>query len=69
MEANQVPNPAQLRTQARPAPDCLPGRHCERHARGLGGCIAGECNRPAPAEAGHPLPPAKVQAYADTGPR
>ena len=45
-----IPNPAQLRTQARPAPDCLPGRHCERHARGLGGCIAGECNRPKPAD-------------------
>ncbi|MBL0390580.1 hypothetical protein JJ685_05430 [Ramlibacter monticola] len=44
-----LPNPSQLRAMARPAP-CMPGRHCERHASGLRGCIAGECNRPKPGD-------------------
>jgi hypothetical protein len=55
-----LPNPAQLRAMARPAPDCMPGRHCERHKRDLGACIAGTCNRPKPADTGgltpcHPM--------------
>lgn len=32
---------------AAPQP-CAPGRHCERYARGLGGCVAGHCNPPKP---------------------
>lgn len=44
-----LPNPAQLRAMARPVrPACVPGRHCERYARGLGGCVAGYCKPPAP---------------------
>lgn len=27
---------------------CVPGGYCERYARGLGGCVAGHCNRPGP---------------------
>lgn len=52
MTDETLPNPAQLRAMARPQPapkPCLPGRHCERAARGLGACIAGHCNPPAPA--------------------
>lgn len=52
IDRNPLPNPAQLRALARPTPDvlpCKPGRHCERHTRDLGGCIAGECNPPVPA--------------------
>lgn len=48
--ASALPNPAQLRTCAHPnnaLKPCTPGRHCERHARGLGGCVAGHCNPPA----------------------
>lgn len=48
----QLPNPAQLRAEARPAADplpCIPGRMCQRRERGLGGCVAGHCNPPAPA--------------------
>lgn len=47
----KLPNPAQLRALARPAP-CIPGRHCERYARGLGGCGAGHCNPPVPVGVG-----------------
>jgi hypothetical protein len=46
----ELPTPSQLRAMARPAPDCLPGRHCERHKRDLGACIAGTCSRPKPAD-------------------
>jgi hypothetical protein len=49
----KLPNPAQLRAMARPP--CVPGKVCERHARGLGGCIAGECNPPV-------APPSRVTA-------
>lgn len=41
-----LPNPSQLRTMARPASPCVPGRCCERYARGLGACVAGHCNPP-----------------------
>lgn len=48
-----APNPAQLRTMARPAPaPCSPFHRCERQERDLGACIAGECNPPAPAGVG-----------------